>query len=349
MAPRVKLQKRGGLYFPPHSTLEFIPSGCTLLDCMLSGGWALGRISNIVGDKSVGKTLLAIEAAANFAATYKGRIWYRESEAAFDLPYAQSLGLPIDKVDFGKNGIGTKWDTVEDVFDDLSACTKLLKGDGEPGLYIVDSLDALSTIPDLERDIRKGTFGGDKPKLLGKLFQQQAREFNSTRLHLMFISQIRDKIGVTFGRKYTRSGGKALDFYSSQTIYLAHIETLTREIGKVKRATGVTIRAKADKNKIGLPFRECEFMLRFGYGVDDLVASVDWLENTGNLSKIGITGKSKEELSKGVSRYLSQSDKLSDGEYRKRVADVGKIVRATWDDVEAGFKPKRSKYGGVLA
>jgi len=97
-------ERSGGDYFPPATArgLRFIPSGCVLLDCVLGGGWPLGRIVNVVGDKAVGKTLLAIEAAANFVTVYpKGHIWYRQAEADFDEHYARRLGLPVDKIDFG--------------------------------------------------------------------------------------------------------------------------------------------------------------------------------------------------------------------------------------------------------
>src|ERR1019366_3976564 len=92
--------KPGGNYFSsPKTGIEFISSGCHNLDLALGGGWAEGRVSNIVGDKSTGKSLLAIEACANFAIKYpKGTIRYREAEAAFDRPYAEALGMPVDHV-----------------------------------------------------------------------------------------------------------------------------------------------------------------------------------------------------------------------------------------------------------
>ena len=146
MVERRKLKLPGGDYFPEEGPPSgFIPSGCALLDCVLGGGWALGRVSNVVGDKSVGKTLLAIEACANFARRFpNGSMWYRESEAAFDEKYATRLGLPLGRVDFGPEGVGTEWETVEDVIDDLGKKVDRARETGEPGLYIVDTLDALS-------------------------------------------------------------------------------------------------------------------------------------------------------------------------------------------------------------
>src|SRR3990167_1383032 len=138
--PEAPSQKRND-YFPGAGRkLKFISTGCTTLDCVVSGGWPLGRIVNIVGDKSTGKTLLAIEAAANFARQFpKGKIWYRESEAAFDEDYATQLGLPVKQVDFGDDGLGTIWDTIEDIFEDLDKQLTRLKKLNVPGLYIIDS------------------------------------------------------------------------------------------------------------------------------------------------------------------------------------------------------------------
>lgn len=331
--------KAGGDYFSPRS-LKFIPTGCTLLDCVLGGGWPLGRIANIVGDRSAGKTLLAIEACANFAEQYpKGKIRYREAEAAFDVDYAKVLGLPVDRVDFGPEGIDTLWNTIEDIFEDLEKCIKADLKAGVPSLYIVDSLDALSSRDELARDRTKGTFGVQKPKVLSEMFRHLSREFKHAQMCVIFISQIRDKIGVTFGAKYSRAGGKALDFYASQVVYLSHIQTLNKTIKGIKRAYAVHIKAKCTKNKISLPFRDCEFVLKFGYGVDDLAANVNWLEEVNELGQLGI--KSKD----GMSAYLTQSEKLSLGDYRFRVEDVRGVVQKVWQAVDNSFQPKRQKYG----
>lgn len=343
VVPNASGARAGGDYFPARA-VKLIRSGCTLLDCAATqttaGAWPLGRIVNIVGDKSVGKTLLAIEAAANFARQYpNGRIRYREAESAFDVDYAATLGLPVDRVDFGPEGIDTVWETVEDIFEDLSAAVKEDREDGVPSLYIVDSLDALSSRSEIGRDLAKGSYGTAKAKILSELFRNLVREFKAAEMCLVFISQIRDKIGVTFGAKYTRAGGRALDFYATHVILLSHISTLTRTVKGVKRAVGVRIKAKFTKNKIALPFRECEFILRFGYGVDDLVANVNWLHEVGKLRRVGLSKK------EDIDKYILASEKLTDSDYHKRIADIRKIVAEEWQEVETGFRPKRKKYG----
>src|SRR5262245_49730127 len=154
---KLKPKKRGGNYFAAPSHLMFIPTGCQTLDLALGGGWAKNRIANIVGDKSSGKTLLCIEACANFAIKYpKGRIFYRESEAAFDQDYAKALGMPVARVSFGDDPL----ETVEDLFDELS---DILRNKNDC-LYICDSLDALSDRAELDRGIADGSYGAQKAK-----------------------------------------------------------------------------------------------------------------------------------------------------------------------------------------
>lgn len=263
----------GGLYFSsPKKNYQFVSSGCTTLDCVLGGGWALGSIVNIVGDKSTGKTLLAMEAIANLFLKYNdGWARYVEAESAFDEDYGNALGIPMDRV-----AVKNDLDTVEAVFEDLTSLSYK-----EPGLYIVDSLDALSDVAEMERGIGEGSYGAAKAKKLSELFRRLVRKLARQKICVMIISQVRDNIGVAFGEKHGRSGGKALDFYASQILWLAHIKTLDRTINKIKRPTGIVIRARCKKNKIGLPFRQCDFDIRFGYGIDDVGASTEFLNTIG--------------------------------------------------------------------
>ncbi len=332
---------RGGNYFPhANQKLRFISTGCTLLDCVLGGGWPLGRVVNIVGDKSVGKTLLAIEAAANFARQYEGIAYYREVEAAFDEGYAAELGMPLDRVDFGPSGIDTVWDTIEAVIADLEKCCRKAIKAGTPGLYVIDSLDALSSEAELERAADAKGYNLEKQKRLGELFRRQVRLVRQAEMCLVFVSQIRDRIGVFFGRNYTRTGGKALDFYASIILYLSHMKTLTKTISGVKRATAVRIKARCEKNKVTSRSQEIEFNLRFGYGVDDLEACLEWLEGVGRLGDL--TGKSREG-------FLKESERLNDAAYVERLGQVRDRTTAVWQDIGARFKPTRKKYNGVDA
>ena len=337
---RLKPQKKGGgLYFTkPSPDIDFIPSGSVLLDCVIGGGWPLGRMVNIVGDKSTGKTLLAIEAAANFAEQYpKGEIWYREAESAFDKGYAGALGMPLDRINPGEKN-WSQFDTVEQVFEDLSEKLEWCKHKGRPALYILDSLDSLSDKEEMGRKMGEGSFNLGKQKKLGELFRRKVREIEESQLCFMIISQVRDKIGVSFGDKTTRTGGRAMDFYASQIVKLALTQTIYETKKGIKRATGLRIRAKCTKNKVGLALRECEFVLTFGFGIDDYQACMEWLVEVKRWGDLGLTkeqavAKAEESMAWDNARYLAEKNRLNDA------------VTKAWAEIETDFLPKRRKYG----
>jgi recombination protein RecA len=316
--------------------LEFFSSGCALVDEVLGGGYALGRTSNLVGDKSAGKTLLAMEGMANFALKYPdGAMRYAEAEDAFDERYAEALGAPVSRIEFnGKNPMAT----IEDWYNDLNRWMDTQKD--RPGLYIVDSLDALSDDAEMKREFDEGTFGGNKPKQIGKLFRMINERMAEQRVHLMVVSQLRDKIGVTFGETKTRSGGKALDFYASQIMWLAEIGKIKRTVNGIERVVGVDVRARVKKNKVGLPFRECEYPILFGYGVDDLQAMVDWLFAVKRDELLKEIGFSKT----GAKIRINNIRNKGGAEAREMRNTLRALVRQEWAKIENSFLPQSSKY-----
>lgn len=320
-------------------SVTFLPSGCTLLDKALGGGWAERRIANIVGDSSVGKTLLVMEGAANFTTKHKhGRVRYKETESAFDPRYAGTLGMPLDRIDFGD-----RIHTIEDLFDDLNDAIKSCKGDRAPVLEIVDSLDALTDNSELERGFSEASYGTGKARDLSKLFRMLTAEMERSSLTLMIVSQVRSNIGVSFGRQTTRAGGKALKFYCSQIVYLTHVCTLTRTIKNVKRPHAIEVVAKVDKNKVGPPLREIKFKLDFGYGIDDLITSLAWLKEVGYLSDVGCPENGYNAFIKRINEAETEA------EFRRRLAPIQEAAAKRWDEVERGFLPKRRKYNGLDA
>lgn len=322
----------GGAYFAaPKDGIQFISSGCKILDCVLGGGYPLGRVTNLVGDKSTGKTLLAIEACANFAKTYEGQVWYAEAEAAFDKGYAAALGLPVDRVEFVEDIY-----TVEDWYEHLD---KVLteKDKDEPGLYILDSLDALSDRAEQARKIDEGTYGANKPKQMGQLFRRLVQKIESRNVSIIVISQVRDAIGVMFGEKHTRSGGRALDFYASQVLWLAQMGAIKKTIAKVDRPVGVKVKAKCKKNKVGLPLRECEFQIKFGFGIDDIAANVEWLASVDRLDLL--------DLDKNrVGFFLKKVEQYDPDDYSTFREKLAGMVESEWYRIERDFIPTRRKY-----
>lgn len=324
----VTKKDKPNIYIAEEQPLEFISSGCQLLDKVIGGGYPIGRVVNIVGDKSTGKTNLAIEACANFAIKYpKGRIWYHESEAAFDKIYAEKLGLPVDRIEFEDlNTIGGLFDLLQE---------KIKEKSDEPGLYIVDSLDAFTDVAEQKRGIDEGSYGTGKPKQMSELFRRLIQDIKKSKILLIIISQIRDKIGVTFGEKKTRAGGHALDFYASQVVWLSELKKITKTIKNITRPIGIEIKAKCKKNKVGMPFRECEFPIIFNYGIDDMLANLEWLKTINMLESMDIS-----------LRMLEQTAKRADTDAELK-AKIKNQVDISWAEIENEFLPKSSKYKTV--
>lgn len=315
----------------------FFSSGSTILDLSLGGGWALGRIFNIVGDKSTGKTLLAIEAFANFKVQIKGKMRYAEAESAFDQSFAEQLGFP-EEVQRPEKLLHT----VEDFTNDFDTFIQECIDDNIPGLYILDSLDALSDVAELEKYEKSkegetaGSYGTGKAKKMSEMFRILTAKAGNANCTLGVISQIRDKIGVTFGETKTRSGGRALDFYASQVLWLAETGKQSRTAFGQTRVVGVSIHSKVKKLKVGLPYREADYDILFGYGIDDENSMLDYLLKNKQLVK-----EAHGEISKQLSKARDTQDYIKIAAIHDQLkADTIKI----WREVEEKLTPKIRKY-----
>ena len=326
---------------PEDRNQEYLSSGCALLDCTLGGGWAKDRMINLVGDASSGKTLLAIEACANFHMQYpEGLIEYDENEEAFDEQYAATVGLPVDDVNF----TDPEDKTLEGMHNSLMDFCDRCKAKSVPGLFICDSIDPLSTIAELTKKIEKASYGTERAKKISEICRKAAAISAQANVTIMIVSQVRRRIGITFGETRTRGGGEALNFYSSQILWLSEKGKIKRKVrnGRVERVTGLDIRAKCRKNKAGLAHRECEFPLLFGYGLDDMVANAafigeveGWpLDCTGIDSLAEKTHKRKLERlrNEGGSSYINMREFLA------------AKTKEVWFSIEEELLPKRGKY-----
>ncbi len=237
-----------------------IPSGSLALDLATGiGGYPRGRVVEVYGPESSGKTTLSLHAIAQ-AQRGGGVCAFIDAEHAFDVSYARSIGVETDKL------LVSQPDTGEQALDIVD----MLVRSGAIDLIIVDSVAALVPRAEIE-----GEMGDSHMGLQARLMSQALRKLTAiahrTNTTIMFINQLRQKIGVTFGSPETTTGGNALKFYASMRLDV-------RRIGQVKvgdELVGGRTRVKLAKNKMAPPFCEAEFEIRYGRGVDSLSELID--------------------------------------------------------------------------
>lgn len=279
--------------------IEVIPTGCLTLDSALGiGGLPRGRIIEIYGPESSGKTTVALHVVSE-AQKMGGTAAFIDAEHALDPIYASKIGVNMDELYISQP------DTGEQALD---ICESLVKS-GAVDIIIVDSVAALT--PKAEIDGEMGdSFIGLQARLMSQALRKLTAIVNKTKTCVVFINQLREKVGVMFGSPETTPGGKALKFYSSVRLDVRKIDTIKDGSDFIGNRT----RVKVVKNKMASPFKTAEFDLMYGTGISkvgcllDVAIENNIVEKSGswfsyNDSKIG---QGKEN----VKSYLEQNEEL---------------------------------------
>ena len=279
--------------------VDAIPTGSLSLDIALGiGGVPKGRIIEIYGPESSGKTTLALHIVAQKRG---GEVAFIDAEHALDPSYARALGVDIDSMLISQPDTGEQG---------LEICEALVRS-GAIDVVVVDSVAALVPRAEIEGDMGDSHVG-----LLARLMSQALRKLAGsiakTNCIVIFINQLREKVGVMYGNPEVTTGGRALKFYASVRIDVRRVEAL-KNGGEV---IGNRTRAKIVKNKVSPPFREAEFDIMYGEGISkwgelvDLAVKLDILQKSGSWFSMGETrlGQGRD----AVKEYLKNNPELAD-------------------------------------
>ena len=296
--------------------VEAIPTGALSLDIALGiGGVPRGRIIEIYGPESSGKTTLALHIIAE-AQKMNGEAAFIDAEHALDPVYAKHLGVDID------NLLVSQPDTGEQALE----ITEALVRSGALDVVVVDSVAALVPKAEIDGDMGDSHMGL-QARLMSQALRKLAGAINKSKTVLIFINQLREKIGVMFGNPETTTGGRALKFYASVRMDIRKTENIKQD-GEI---TGSRARVKVVKNKVAPPFREAEFDIVYGKGISkegnilDMAVNLDIIEKSG--SWFSYAGNRIGQGRENVKKYLAENPDI--------MAEVEKKVR---DNFEKAFE-----------
>ena len=289
--------------------VDYIPTGSLALDVALGiGGLPKGRIVEIYGPESSGKTTLALHIVAE-AQKRGGEVAFVDAEHALDPTYARALGVKVEDM------LISQPDTGEQALE----ITEALVRSGAIDVIVVDSVAALVPRAEIEGEMGD-SYVGLHARLMSQALRKLTGAIGKTNCIVIFINQLREKVGVMYGNPEVTTGGRALKFYSSVRIDVRRIEALKNG----SEIIGNRTRAKVVKNKVAPPFREAEFDIMYGQGIAhegeliDLGVKLDLVQKSGSWFSIGETriGQGREAAKK----YLLENPEVAE----KLEADIRK-------------------------
>lgn len=279
----------------PQQLVQFLPTGSLVLDSIMGGGLAKGRIIEFYGSESSGKTSMAILAMANVQKN-GGTVAFLDVEKAFDPKYAKVIGLNINDL------VYLKPTTAKEVF---SQAQELVES-GLIDLIVVDSVSVMISNADFDKKDPTHTQMGALAKAMSSGLPKLTAACERNNCTVIFINQTRSKIGVVYGNPETTSGGSALRFCASQRVRINRVGVIQDEVDGEKIPIGTSVKLEVVKNKVARPFGKGETVLSFAEGIDKagevfvLGAKYRIIKKSGNsyLLNIKLTKKEEEALGK---------------------------------------------------
>ncbi len=294
----------------PDLEVEAIPTGAIALDAALGiGGVPRGRIIEIYGPESSGKTTLSLQILAE-AQALGGIVAFIDAEHALDPGYAARIGVDIDEV------LISQPDTGEQA---LEICDMLVRS-GAIDVVVIDSVAALTPRAEIEGEIGDSSVGL-QARLMSQALRKLAGSLSKSNTTCIFINQLREKIGVMFGNPETTPGGRALKFFSSVRMDIRRIETIKEK----DEVIGNRVRVKVVKNKVAPPFKQAEFDIMYGQGISKEGSVIDTAVQLGIVKKSGSwftygedrLGQGRENAKK---QLISHPELREEIEHKVRVA-----------------------------